>query len=265
MEQNLRVEGKSTAEPKTMHIGRNAEIDFMRIFMAFVIMMHHSNKMRPPDPERSPFIGGYLAVEFFFMLSGYFAVERTIKSNNLSYRNALLWTLKKYTKFFPYVFLAVMIGYGVNAYIAQMTLYDTLKAFTYSIFEILLLPMSGMYETLIVGQLWYLSALLIVLPLFYAALVKNEEFFLYIGCPLSAVLIYGCYSVTASHIDQWSGWLGFCYQALPRAWAGICLGGVVYLMKETIIKYENTLSNVGKHLLSILEAASLVFVILWNH
>ena len=101
------------------------------------------------------------------------------------------------------------------------------KSLLYGVFEMLLLPAAGLSETFLVLPLWYLSAMLILLPLFYAALLKNKDFFLCILCPAFVLLIYGYYSVATQHIDRWADWNGSFYMSLPRAWAGLCLGGIV--------------------------------------
>lgn len=90
------------------------------------------------------------------------------------------------------------------------------------------MPATGLYESFLVWPLWYLSAMLILLPLFYSAMLKCRNFFLYVLCPVLVLLIYGWFSVTTQHIDRWQDWNGLFFVSLPRAWAGLSLGGLVY-------------------------------------
>lgn len=211
---------------------RNAEIDFYRILLAFVIVIVHTNGLQPPDTAKYPFVGGYLAVEFFFMLSGYFATEKVVNSLDAQYKNVPVWMWRKFKNIFAFVIPAVIVHYLVKACIAKMSLFGTAKSLLYGVFEMLLLPVTGLSETFLVLPLWYLSAMLILLPLFYAALLKEKDFFLYIFCPIFVLMIYGYYSVTTQHIDRWADWNGLFYMSLPRAWAGLCLGGIVNRVAE---------------------------------
>ena len=54
---------------KSISKRRNSEVDFWRLIFAFVVVIHHSHGLRPPDPQKYPFVGGYLAVEFFLILT----------------------------------------------------------------------------------------------------------------------------------------------------------------------------------------------------
>lgn len=112
------------------------------------------------------------------------------------------------------------------------------------------------------GHFWYLSALLVMLPLFYAALVKSKKFFLYVGFPLSAILINGYFSTTGL-LRSAHDWLGLFKSALPRAWAGLCLGAVAYLLADRLRRCPQ-FTRFGKWLLSFVElgclAASLIYM-----
>lgn len=58
---------------KNRETGRNTEVDLLRVVFAIAVLIHHSHGLNPPDTTSYPFVGGYIAVEFFFLLTGYFA------------------------------------------------------------------------------------------------------------------------------------------------------------------------------------------------
>ena len=83
--------------------------------------------------------------------------------------------------------------------------------------EMALLPAAGLYEQFYVLPLWYLSALMILLPLFYYLLIKGKDAFLWVGCPICAMLIYGYFCRTVDYIDTWTEWTGLFFTSLPWA------------------------------------------------
>ncbi len=208
--------------------GRNAEADLLRLVMAFVIVLVHSHRLEPADMGHYPFAGGYLAVEFFFILSGFLAANKVKRNEGAACKDALVWTVKEYVKLFPCLLAVTFAAYGLDAYISHLSFGETLTHYVYSLFELLMLPMSGNVQTFVNAQLWYLSALLVMFPLFYACCIRSKDFFPFVVCPLSSALIYGYFCITYGHMDMWNEWTGAFRIALPRAWAGLCLGMTVH-------------------------------------
>lgn len=217
-------------------MGRNREIDWYRLIFAIIVVFVHSHGLRVPDPTQYPFCGGYLAVEFFFMLTGYFATRKTEHSGNAqtAAQQAAVWTIRKFLRLYQYVIPAVILHYLVNAWLQKLSAFETAKQLLYGVFEMLLLPASGIYETFLVLPLWYLSALLFTLPLFYYAVMRLKNVFFPLVAPLSIFLIYGYFSVTFGHLDIWSVWTGIFSLSLLRAWAGLCMGGLCHLLAERL-------------------------------
>ena len=58
---------------------RNGRIDLLRFVFALVIMLHHSRYVLGDD--HAVFIGGSLAVEFFFLVSGYLMAVSAERAN----------------------------------------------------------------------------------------------------------------------------------------------------------------------------------------
>lgn len=215
---------------------RNREIDWYRLIFAIIVVFVHSHGLRVPDPTRYPFCGGYLAVEFFFMLTGHFAAKKADGAGygeQAAYK-AITWTGKKFLRLYQYVVPAVILHYLLSSWLQKLSAFETAKQLLYGVFEMLLLPASGIYETFLVLPLWYLSALLFTLPLFYYAVMRLKDIFFPLVAPFTIFLIYGYFSVTYGHLDIWSVWTGAFSLSLLRAWAGLCLGGLCYLLAERL-------------------------------
>ena len=63
---------------KKVHLStRNGFIELCRFIFAMCIVSHHF-LLLPTQSEHYPLIGGYIGVEFFFILSGYFLYAAAI-------------------------------------------------------------------------------------------------------------------------------------------------------------------------------------------
>lgn len=219
--------------------GRNTEVDLLRVVFATVVLIHHSHGLNPPDIANYPFVGGYIAVEFFFLLTGFFAAREVSEADipaPLMGAQAIKWTFSKFSRIFPFVVPAVFIHYIMVSLLNNSSGFETIKSLVYGIFEAALLPASGIYESFMILPLWYLSALLVLLPLFYYLLMKAPAFFPYVAAPLSALMIYGYFSVSVGHIDVWYAWHGI-YDSLPRCWAGLCMGTAAFTLVRKVKSY----------------------------
>lgn len=223
--------------------GRNLSIELLRFLFAFVVVMVHTHGLRPENPESYPFVGGYVAVEFFLILSGYFVVKSAMETNvepDHCGKAALKLTWKKFCSLFFYVFFSVILQYSVEAIVRQESLYTTAKNFMCSIFEISLLPMSGIYQTFFVSPLWYLSSLFLILPLFQYFLLRFRDFTASIFLTLVPLVIYGHFSVVYGELDKWNIWYGFFYVGTLRVLAGLSVGGLCFFGVSALKKLNFT-------------------------
>lgn len=116
----------------------------------------------------------YMFVDFFFILSGYFTVQHFAKSKNSSSpeergRTALKYTAKKFLPFLPHLLLALPIAYTASnfRYLESGDVFGFFAGFKDMFAELLLLPIK-FFDSPVrqIGPLWYLSALLIIMPIF---------------------------------------------------------------------------------------------------
>lgn len=235
---------------------RNSEVDFWRLVFAIVVVIHHSHGLRPPDPQRYAFVGGYLAVEFFLILSGYFAVLKA-QSEKLKGKedpNALRWTIQKFSKICVYVVPAIALHYLAHILINKLSFREAIKCLVYGLFEMLFLPATGIFEIFLDAPIWYLSAMLVILPVFFLMLIKLRNNTVDVVCYFSSLLIYGYYSRTEAHIGPWGTWTGLFYISLIRVWAGLCIGYAVFHMAKWLCSLS--LTPWGKKFLTAVELIS---------
>lgn len=242
-----------TPPPFSAHREQNGEIQFFRLLMALNVALFH-------------FIGdgGYLAVDFFFLLSGCFAVRRAVFHPEASYRDAMGWTLKKLAPTYAYVLPICGTHILVHALLEHKGLTGALRMLIFETFQLSLVSASGLFDGSFnfVSHLWYLSCLFMLLPAFYALLIRNRDFFLYVLGPLSMLLCYGYCARAVGHLQLSHGLTFFFIDGMFRAWAGLCGGALVWLLSEKLRSLPK-LTRAGEHLLSAAELICLTVGLLY--
>lgn len=149
-------------------------IDFCRLlFTMGVCLMHFESAYF--DSEHRIFEGCYLAVEFFFILSGYL-LQRSIESGK--YNQAWDYVKARVMEFFPYscfMLLCYWIWYVRQDVLSGLTYIETawngIGMFFHAVYEILFFQMflpSGMWN----GPIWYISVLIVIGGIYFWALGK---------------------------------------------------------------------------------------------
>lgn len=208
-------------------MARNKLVEICRFLFCTIVLMVHTNGLRPMSKIDYPFAGGYIVVEFFLIISGFFASNyamNELQSKNTPGESAIYYTLKQYIKIFPIVAVCVLMQYIVSNFYHKLALSN----FPYCIYEILLLPQTGIYKTFLNLPLWYLSAYFICLPLLIFLLRKYKDGFYYIGSIIIPLLIYGFICRTHIHLDIWSFKSKILFIGLFRTFAGLCIGVCSY-------------------------------------
>lgn len=83
---------------------RNNELDLLKLFFTFIVFLVHTQYLKAADDVPLLVPKGFLSVEFFFMVSGYFmalsASRGTISEKGLFVEN-IRFNLDKISKFYP--------------------------------------------------------------------------------------------------------------------------------------------------------------------
>ena len=147
---------------------RNSVVDLYRFIAAVMIMFCHL------DLAGSNQYPTFMFVDFFFILSGYFTMAHFAKHNKASNseergRTALSYTGKKFLPFLPHLLIAIPIAYLARSatFIYHNDWSGFFSSFKDMFAEILLLPTSFFDSGIrMLGPIWYLAALLVVMPIF---------------------------------------------------------------------------------------------------
>lgn len=178
----------------------------------------------------------FLFVEFFFFVTGYYTykhfqqiVDNEVDSTvEIKAKRALKYTLNKVTSLLPYMVIALTIRYIAifySVYIGRTSLIDALVNLP---FEITLLnSQTGWFS----WPMWFVSAMIIAMPLFcYIAQSKNKHF-TFILCVLLYIVYYfdlvGIIGLPAAGCG-----------AIIRAFVGMTTGVVVYGLAHQVSKLK---------------------------
>lgn len=196
---------------------RNGLIEILRFVFALVVLMVHTHGLNPTS-ENYPFAGGYVAVEFFLILSGFFCAKYFLNVSTDVGKTAFSYSTKRFLQ----VVAAAVIPTAIN-YVVVYLDYDK-GDLPYMLYEMLLMPMSGIYKTFVNLPLWYLSAYFICMPLFTYLIGKSKDFFVNIGSVLVPLLVYGMICRQNIHLDIWTFDSPIPFVGLLRVMAGLCMG-----------------------------------------
>lgn len=261
---------------KIMRKQHNVTIDFLRFLFSVIVVLHHSRYVLGDD--NCYFLGGSLAVEFFFFVSGYLLLvgaDKAGRKNGAGYLlpgdvdmagrteaagletkgvgvgttgiggeangiggETLHFILHKIRSFLPEFLIAWWIGFVLIGVVRQYGVLDYLKAFGNDFWELTLVKMSGLFTHGIDGAMWYLSAMLLGMAILYPLLRTKRDLMTHLVCPLLALFLYGYLCQAEGHPRDPIVWLGLCYKGLVRAIAGLCTGVVICVAVRRLKRFS---------------------------
>ena len=234
---------------------RNGKIEFLRFLFSIIIVIHHSRSFLGDDI--SPFLGGSLAVEFFFFVSGYLMMATVEKKNQVGRPDKIGaetagYIYKKWISVLPESLIAWIIGFFVICFTEHTGLRDMIVRFIDSVWEPFLFTMTGLGRRGINGVVWYVSAMLICMALLYPLLRKYQDIMLHLVIPLTSLCILGYFCRNFSSARGPTNWLGWTYKGVLRAYAELGIGCLLYYFAKKIRSMEYT--RLGQWMITVAES-----------
>ncbi len=243
---------------------RVGNIEFLRFLFAVCIVLHHAMI------DRFPMWGGFLSVEFFFILSGTFmgkSIRKKEESANMCSMREIciessLYCWKRIKGIMPYFFVSTIIGtvvLGVT-YDWRFDLENTLNILN----DFLFLQSYGFPVMSVTGVVWYLSSMFFAMWILYPIARKKYYLYTYYIAPILAIVfmgqlikLYGTLGVPAEYL------FGVVCTGNMRALGMISLGFVVNevssrLASKQSSKYVNTF-------LTIIEVILYLYIFWYMH
>lgn len=244
---------------------RNGGIDFWKFIFSILVVQFHSSNLT--KIKTTPFIGAAVAVEFFFLVSGYLmaaSISRYKETDIVTGRDSRKFLFHKIRGLCPEIFIAWGIGFVVQHIAGKnVTEKTVVKDFMTGIWELFFLRESGLVGFKANPATWYISAMLLAMLVLVPLFLSNRDLFINVWAPVLAIATLGYLSKNVGNLRGPTNWLGFCYRGLLRAVGELCMGTVCWgiCQKMKAVPY----TKLAKQLLTILELACYLGVIVWSY
>ncbi len=210
---------------------RNGYLDVIKFLFAIIIAEFHVGA--------GVFPGGRLAVEGFFMITGYFMMN-SIEKDKYSAEQAGLSTVKflirKYKGLFFILLSSAIVGFVVHCVSYSFTGEVSFQKLLLLSFDVFPLNAAGFKGFYIVGISWYLSAMFIALAILYPLVRKFKTNFVLIVCPLIVFLGYGILSAKYGNLAVGTTYIEntLLHTGIIRGLSGCAAGCLIYEISKRI-------------------------------
>lgn len=246
-------------------------MDFWKLFFAAVIFLMHMKVFFPSSPILRR---GYISVEFFFIVSGYFLAEKVRSDARKDLRTPTSEFLRhKLAGLFKIVLCAFLISFAVREFGEFKSVFITVRNLFLGFYEVIFGRAYGLKITKSYNSpVWYIASMLVSMTVLYPLASKYRERFFRVACPVLAMFAYGfMLQQTAAHYPNARLKLtehiigDSIVGGTVRAFAGLCVGMFVneccVFAKEALA--GKRVSKFGKVLFFLAEIADLAGILLY--
>ena len=233
---------------------KNNYVELLRFIFCVLIFLHHCGHVTYGSVAFIP--SGGLIADAYFMLTGYFLfrhIEKKFYSGDTTDAScisrgyeagyAIKYTLKKIARLYPFIAFGTIIIYLLelavvfhNGEFAITEITIRLREF---LVEMTLLPLTGLLQqgeiSLICyrnSPMWYMSALLLTLPVFMYLAIRKKNLFKYYLVWFVPPILQAWMVVRFGGVLPWTQFAGILNSGLIRCFSSLCMGGMVYYGAE---------------------------------
>ncbi len=241
-------------------------VDFWKFIFSIVIMCYHANKMSGFEDVLF-FKKGFILVEFFFMVSGFFMAKSlyALKEKPINSLGDEAWrfTLKKADRIYiPYI-IAFVIHFVVRMVIENVGIKDMLIEASLSIRELTLTYSTGLITGRFHnGPTWYISAMILGMFILYPVLRKYYDTFSKIIAPFFSIFIYAFLQHQHKSINLSSHFGEIMCLGFLRGVCALSIGIFVFQLVRKATNSKKSLNIVGKGALLIFEFGIVGYLLL---
>lgn len=201
---------------------RNNSVEFFRFIFMVVICMWHFNMLHI-------FNHGYLAVDFFFILSGYFLYDSYCRE---SAQTVITFLKNKIRRFFPEFFVMLLITFLMKSpnHISQLNTFEQNLRWIISLIpDSLFVFSTGVFQQGIINPTWYLSVLIFGGGWIYAMLKYDRKLCLSIIFPILIISFFSYINAHGNNLEMWRTKDLKVFLPLLRGMSEMCIGIYLYV------------------------------------
>lgn len=249
---------------------KNGLIEFMRFVFAINIVFFHNAALIGwnSDSLVSVFHNGWIGVEFFFIVTGFFLAKEADKNINQKLnisigKETVNVLYKKFIRVFPTQLLAFIFAAILLWYVEKPDKITLLKNIINSVPNLFMLEMTGInyYAIQVFG--WYLSAMFLSISFLYPLMRKYYDYMTKVFFFIIGVLILGYLFRNYGSIITPTQWIGVSYKGTLRSIAEIMIGCSAYELTKLINK--TVFTTLGNFIIMILEIAGYLSFLIYTH
>jgi len=243
---------------------KNNMIVIWRIIFTYMIAIFHYDSSYGFMNELNMTTGWYIAVEFFFIVSG-FLIYIQFEQSQKKCKDAISYLVYKYKKIYPYYFIILLVNYVFYLKKYEITgFFAAIHVFISHFWEVIGLHAIGLNLgwTNFNNTTWYISVLFIGSLLFFHCLQKWKETFVNFIVPIIIMVSYSYLWRNLGILDAVVMTDGFYInQPLMRGLAGMGLGVLAGRLYEYLL---GRISSEGLNIckLQYISLGGFVFVII---
>lgn len=206
---------------------KNLDLEFMRYIMILSVAVLHFNE--DYTGSSAPWPGGYLGVDFFFLVGGLFLAQhydrhKTDEPPVIQARDYLICRLKRlYPPYLCAILLMVAIRFVNNGMSFSWLVWHVYE----TKWQYLFLHYLGPGISYEMRSIWFLSPFVLLSFLIYFLLSYNKRLFVGI-CPVVSLFILVHIYETYGSLSMQEAWEGWLYGAVLRAFSEMSLGVYLY-------------------------------------
>lgn len=227
-------------------MNKNGKAELYRFLFSMIVLLFHCDKYFHGGVSFnngvhiSLFGHGAVAVEFFFILSGFLMAKSVFKKLNDAvpaekfYKKYIAFMRHKYTGIYP-----VHAAAFVTSFISAVLMYGFKRSqigyyFLDSLPNLFLVEMSGIRFRDPNHIEWYISCMLIGMAILYPILRRHFYAFTHYLAPVFSLLAIGFMIHETESLTGVMTWMGFCYKSLLRALCDLALGTTCFEISRAI-------------------------------